>query len=73
MMPLWTTATSLGGVRMGVVVGRRAMRRPAGMRDADRAGQRMRRELAREVVELALGAPPLDRAVDDRWRCRAES
>ena len=48
-------------VRVGVADGRRAMRRPARVGDAGAAGQRLRRELAREIVELALGAPA-DRA-----------
>ena len=52
-------------VRVGVVDGRRAMRRPARVGDAGGAGQRIGRELAREIVELALGPPPLELAIVD--------
>ena len=47
----------VGGVRVGVGLGRRAMRRPARMADAGVAGQRLAGELVLEVAELALGAP----------------
>ncbi len=53
-------------VRMGVADRRRAVRRPAGVGDADLAGQRLRGERAGEIVELALGAAALEPAVDDR-------
>ena len=56
----------VGRVRMGIVAGRRAVGRPARVRDADLARQRVRGELAREIVELALGAAPFELAVDDR-------
>ena len=49
---------------MGLV--RPAVRRPAGVADADRAGQRRALEQRREVDELALGAAPLDMAVGQR-------
>ena len=52
-------------VRMGIADGRRAMRRPAGMGDADLAGQRLGGELARQIVELALGAAAVEPPVDD--------
>ena len=57
MMPLWTTATPLGGVRMGVGLGRLAVGRPAGVADADGAGERLSREPVFEIAQLALGAP----------------
>ena len=47
-------------VRVGIADGRRAVGRPAGMGDADDARQRLGRELAREIVELALGAAALE-------------
>ena len=54
-------------VRVGVADGRRAVRRPAGVGDADRAVRADAAvELAREIVELALGAAPLELAVVDR-------
>ena len=65
MMPLWTSATGADDVRMGIADGRRAVGRPAGVGDADGAVQRIGRELAREIVELALGAAPLELAVVD--------
>ena len=51
---------------MGVGLGRLAVRRPAGVADADRAGERLGGELGLEVLELALGAPPLEPAVLER-------
>ena len=53
-------------VRMRIADRRRAVRRPACVRDADAAVQRLRLELAREIVELALGAPADELAVVDR-------
>ena len=47
-------------VGMGVGLGRLAMRRPAGVADADRAREGMGRELGLEILEFALGAPPLE-------------
>ena len=41
MMPLWTSATGADDVRMGIADGRRAVRRPARVGDADRAVQRL--------------------------------
>ena len=51
---------------MGVGDGRLAMRRPAGVADADRAAQRLGGELGLEVLQLALGAPSLEPAVVER-------
>ena len=53
-------------VGVGVVAGRRAVGRPAGVADADHAGQRLLLEHPLEVDELALGAAALDAAVDQR-------
>src|SRR5205085_11016836 len=50
----------------GVALGRQAMRRPARVADADRAVDGLPFEPDREVAELALGAAPLDAAVDQR-------
>ena len=46
------------GVRMGVGFARLAVRRPAGVADADRPLERRRIELGFEVLELAFGAQP---------------
>ena len=46
----------VGRVRVRVVRGRRAVRRPAGVRDADRARRGMAFELRDQVGELAFGA-----------------
>ena len=53
-------------VRMGVGFGRLAMRRPTGVADADRAAQRRRGKFRLQVLEFALGAPPLQPAVLER-------
>ena len=53
-------------VRMGVGFGGLAMRRPAGVADADRAAERRRGKFRLQVLELALGAPPLQPAVLER-------
>ena len=53
-----------GAVRMGVALGRRAVRRPARVADAGGAGQRRAVQRRGEVAELALGAAALDLAVD---------
>ena len=45
-------------VRVGVADGRGAVGRPARVGDTGRAVERMGRQLAREIVELALGPPP---------------
>jgi hypothetical protein len=50
---------ALGGVGMRVAFGRPAVGRPAGVPDADGAGQRLTREPGFEVAQLALG-PPAD-------------
>ena len=60
MMPLWTSATP--STMCGWALHRRrAVRRPAGVGDADVPGERLGVELALEVLELALGPPALDR------------
>ena len=56
----------VGRVRMCVVLGRTAVRRPAGVADADRAGERLARELCFQILELAFGAPPRQRALLQR-------
>ena len=48
---------AVGGVRMRVAFGRPAVGRPAGMADADGAGERLAREPRFEIAQLALGAP----------------
>ena len=48
---------------MRVGLGRLAVRRPAGVADADRPAKRRSRKLRLEVFQLALGAPPLQSAV----------
>lgn len=53
-----------GRMRVRVVGGRAAMCRPARVRDAGLAGQRMRGEFIRQVDELTRCPPPLDRAVE---------
>ena len=50
-------------VGMGVGLGRLAVRRPARVADADRAGERAACELGLEILELALGAPTFEFAV----------
>ena len=57
---------TVGGVRMRVALGRLAVRRPAGMADADIAGQRLAREPFFQRGELALGAAAAERAVIER-------
>ena len=69
MMPLWTSATVAGDVRMGVADGRRAVGRPAGVGDADLAVQRLAGQLALQIVELALGPAALE--ARRRRRCDA--
>ena len=54
----------VGRVRMGVALGRPAVGGPAGVADADGAGDRRLAEAGLEVDELALGAAALDPAVD---------
>jgi hypothetical protein len=60
-----------GGVGVGVVCGRRAVGRPAGVGDADRAGRGIALQLAHQVGELALRAPPHQRAAIQRAYARA--
>ena len=56
----------VGRVRMRVVLGRPAVRRPAGVADADRAVERLARELCFQILELAFGAPARQHAVLER-------
>ncbi len=56
----------VGGVRMGVVLGRPAVRRPAGVTDADRAGERLARKPLLEIFEFAFGAAARQHAVFER-------
>src|SRR3546814_4937488 len=53
------------GMGMGIVAGGGAVGRPARMGDPDNAWERLLRELAREIVELPLGAAPFQSPVDD--------
>src|SRR5205814_4989732 len=53
-------------VRVRIPDRRRAVGRPARVRNAGGAVQGMVGELAREIVELALGAPPLELTPFDR-------
>jgi hypothetical protein len=50
-----------GDVGMGVDLGRRAVRRPAGMADAGGAGELVPVELTLELGQLAGGPHPLER------------
>ena len=50
----------VGGVRMGIAFGGRAMRRPAGMTDTDIAAERLEAQLGGEIAELAFGAAAAD-------------
>ena len=60
----------VGGVRMGVVLGRLAVGRPAGVADADGAVQRLAAQPRLEVAQLALGAAARQRAALRAWRRR---
>ena len=51
------------GVRMGVALRRPAVRRPAGVADADRAAERLLAEPVLQRLELALGAAAAERTV----------
>ena len=51
---------------MRVGLGRLAVRRPAGVADADRARQRRGGELRLEVLEFSLGAPAREHAMFER-------
>jgi hypothetical protein len=66
MMPLWTSATSLRRMRVRVVRRRAAVRRPARVRDADGAGQRLFGQHLAQVDQLALGAAARSSRLDDR-------
>ena len=56
----------IGRVGVGVQLGRAAMRRPAGVADADIAAERLRIEAERQVVQLPRSPPPLDLPIDQR-------
>jgi hypothetical protein len=56
----------LGGVRMGVGLGRLAVGRPAGVADANGAFERLAVQPRLEIAELALGPPPGQRAMLQR-------
>ena len=56
---------AVGEVRMGVPLGRRAMGRPAGVGNADRAGKRLFAQPDLQIDELAFGAPALQLAAND--------
>jgi hypothetical protein len=60
----------LGRVRMRVVFGRAAVRRPTRMADTDRAVERLARQPCLEIPELALGAPPRQLAALERGDAR---
>ncbi len=57
---------AVGGVRMRVALVRLAVRRPAGMADADIAGERLLRQALFQRRELAFGAAAAERAVIER-------
>ena len=57
---------ALARMRVGVALGRLAMRRPAGVADAGRALQRLDRESGLQIAQLALGAAALDAAILQR-------
>ena len=66
-MPLWTTTTAAGPVRMGVALRGLAVRGPARVADADLPAHRLVAQHALQVRELAERAPHLDLAlVEDR-------
>ena len=54
-----------GDMRMGIAERRRPVRRPARVRDPHLAIQRCRGQFPRQIVELALGPPPVEIAVPD--------
>ena len=53
-------------VRVGVAHGRSAVRRPARVGDACRSVERMCREFACKIFELALGSATLELSIGDR-------
>jgi hypothetical protein len=60
----------IGRMRMRVVLGRPAMRRPAGVADADRSRQRLAREPLFQILQFAFGAAPRQHAVLERGDAR---
>ena len=61
---------ALGGVGMGIGLGRLAVGRPAGVADPDMACQRLLAQLVLEIAQLALGAAAIDPAVFERGDAR---
>ncbi len=57
---------AVGGVRMGVAFGRLAVGGPAGMADADIAGERLALQPLFQRLQFALGAPARQRAMIER-------
>ena len=70
MMPLWTTARRGEACGWALRFGRLAVRRPAGMADADWADERFGGELRLEVLQLSLGATPSRAGRFRAWRRR---
>ncbi len=60
----------VGGVGMGVVFGRPTVRCPARVADPDGSRKRLAHEPLFQVLELALGATPRQRAVLQRRHAR---
>ena len=56
----------VGGVRVRVVFGRPAVRRPAGVADPDGAFERLAGKLRFQILELAFRAPPRQHAMLER-------
>src|SRR5665811_1564636 len=57
---------AVGGVRMGIVLGRPAVCRPAGVADAEIAAERLALEPDFKRVQLAYGAAAREHAVIER-------
>ncbi|MNL15459.1 hypothetical protein D3C87_1364460 [compost metagenome] len=62
---------ALGGMGMSIGLGRRAMRRPSRVPDADMPLERLHAQLAGKVSQLALGAAPGNGATFQRGDARA--
>src|SRR5690606_36676336 len=61
----------IGGMRVGIEFGRRAMGGPAGMADADMSVQRLHAQLGRQIAQLALGPSAHDGAAFQRGHAGA--
>src|SRR5215831_21329835 len=61
---------ALGRMRVRVMFGRSAVGRPAGVADADRAGERLAREPCFEIAQLALGTPTRELPAFQRGHAR---